>query len=579
MIDARARTTPRAMASGDRVSASLIAWPGWLVCCALMLAALVFRVVLMTTVYAHIDSDEAIIGLMAYHIGAGDRPLLYDGQPYQGSLEAYLAALAFQLWGAGDFTLRLPALAFSVGFVGAVYALGAALYGRRNAVLSALFVAFGPGLLIFHSTAAGYGYIEVMVCGAILLLLAARYPDPRAVPLPMALAGGALAGVGLWMEPLMAEYLAPLTLAYLLPLLSAWRATSFAGWFRVLRALAVAAAGTLIGAAPLLLYNLNNHGATLAYLYRNGRGGDHLAVAVHLVSQALPIVLGLAIPHSGQEVATRLANAHPAAYLVGLVGGAYILGRLVLGPAGLLPRIASLLRGQESGEAVFSSSASMSGMSRRTDSDASLPARNRDGSLALFAISCLLFFVLSRFGAGWSSTSLPRYLLPLYTVTPLVVDMLIPRASGRRATGVALLSVGLLCLAGLSLTMDLPGNERAQRPIDGLVRVLHEDGVRAAYTNYWIAYRLSFESQGRIAGLPVNGLRLARVRIPGDLATAAHLPTNHLAWIVYRDSPDERAFRRLLRRRHINAHRVAWEGLVVYDHLSRPLRAVGRYQQ
>jgi len=575
MIDARPDII-HTVAAHEKVRVAPTAWPGWLVCAALMLLALVFRVVLMTTVYPYVDSDEAIIGLMAYHIGAGDRPLLYYGQPYQGSLEAYLAALAFRLWGAGDFTLRLPALAFSVGFVGAAYALGATLYGRRNAILSALFVALGPGLLIFHSTAAGYGYIEVMVCGAILLPLAARYPDPRTVPFLTTLAVGLLAGFGVWMEPLMAEYLAPLALAYLLPLIAAWRATSVAGWLRALRALAVAAVGTLVGAAPLLLYNLNNHNATLAYLYRNGRGGDHLAVAVHLVTQALPIVLGLAIPHSGPDVATQLANDHLASYLIGLVGGAYILGRFSLGPRGLLPRIASLMRRQNTGQDVFSTSAHVH---RRVTAEPALPTSYRDGALALFALSCLLFFVLSRFGAEESSTSLPRYLLPLYTATPLIVDMLVPRVSGRRATGIALLSVGLLCVAGLTLTMDSPGNERAQRPIAGLIRALQEDGVRAAYTNYWVAYRLSFESQERIVGLPVNGPRLARMRIPGDLAAATRLPANHLAWIVYRDSPDERAFRHWLRRTHTRAHRVVWEGLVVYDHLSRPLRAVGPAQQ
>jgi len=575
MIDARPNTIHTVVAH-EKVRAVPTAWPGWLVCAALMLLALVFRVVLMRTVYAYIDSDEAIIGLMAYHIGAGDRPLLYYGQPYQGSLEAYLAALAFRLWGAGDVTLRAPALAFSVGFVGAVYALGATLYRRRNAILSALFVALGPGLLIFHSAAAGYGYIEVMVCGAILLLLAARYPDPRTVPLLTALAVGLLAGVGVWMEPLMAEYLGPLALAYLLPLIVAWRATPVAGWFRALRALAVAAAGALVGSAPLLLYNLGNHNATLSYLYRNGRGGDHLAAAVHLVTQALPIVLGLAIPHSNRDVATHLASDHLASYLVGLVGGAYILGRFILGPRGLLPRIVSLMRRQNPGQDVSSTSAHVY---RRVAAEPALPTSYRDGALALFAISCLLFFVLSRFGAGGSSTSLPRYLLPLYTVTPLIIDMLVPRVSGRRATGIALLSVGLLCVAGLALTMNSPGNERAQRPIAGLVRVLQEDGVRAAYTTYWVAYRVSFESYGRIAGLPVNGPRLARVRIPGDLTAAARLPANRLAWIVYRDSPGERAFRRRLRRTHTRAHRVVWEGLVVYDQLSRPLRAVGPPQQ
>ncbi len=574
MVDMRPHTV-RTAAPSNKEGAVSIAPPGWLVCAALMLLALMFRIAVMRAVYPYVDSDGAIIGLMAYHIQAGGWPLLYDGQPYQGSLEAYLAALAFRLWGAGDFTLEVPALAFSVGFVGAVYALGATLYGRRTAVLSALFIALGPSLLIFHSTAAGYGYIEVMVCGTILLLLTARYPDLRTIPRPVALAAGVLAGVGLWMEPLMAEYLLPAVLAYLLVLFAAWRAAPLAGWAAALRALAAAAAGTVVGAAPLLLYNLNNHSATLAYLYRNGRGGDHLAVAVRLVTQALPIVLGLAVPHSQSDVAARLARVHSAPYLMGLVGGAYILGRLILGPVGLPRRIASLLHVPEGSLTVSTPSPYVP---ERSPLALSASAPQRDGALALFAISCLLFFVLSRFGAGASSTSLPRYLLPLYTITPLVVDMLVPRPWRRGTNSVALLTVGMLCLTGLTLTIESHGNERARRSITGLIPVLRKEGVRTAYTNYWVAYRLSFESQGRIVGIPVNGSRLARVRIAADLALADRTAANHLAWIVYRDSSGEHNLLRLLRRGHMHAHRVAWEGLVIYDHFSRPLRAVGPYQ-
>ena len=127
----------------------------WIVCGALMAIAAAFRIYLMSMVFANVDGDQAVLGIMAYHIQRGEHPVFYYGQPYTGSLEAYAAALLFSVFGANDFTVRLPALAFSVAFVGAVYWLGAVLYGLRIAVLAGLFLALGPALLIVWSTAAG----------------------------------------------------------------------------------------------------------------------------------------------------------------------------------------------------------------------------------------------------------------------------------------------------------------------------------------------------------------------------------------------------------------------------------------
>lgn len=68
---------------------------------AFVLAALILRMHLLVGSDFVIDSDEAIVGLMARHIRAGmGIPIFYYGQPYMGSLEALLAAGSFLLfWG------------------------------------------------------------------------------------------------------------------------------------------------------------------------------------------------------------------------------------------------------------------------------------------------------------------------------------------------------------------------------------------------------------------------------------------------------------------------------------------------
>ncbi len=53
------------------------------------------------------NADEAIVGLMAGHILQGETPLFFYGQAYMGSLDAYLVAAAFAVFGRSVATIRL----------------------------------------------------------------------------------------------------------------------------------------------------------------------------------------------------------------------------------------------------------------------------------------------------------------------------------------------------------------------------------------------------------------------------------------------------------------------------------------
>src|SRR5437763_3117271 len=300
---ARPEKAPRDTSQVARASSTRINWG---ICAALMLIAALFRAYLMNTVFAHVDSDQAVLGLMAYHIQAGERPVFYYGQSYMGSLEAYLAAPLFSLFGANDWTLRLPTLAFSVGFVGALYWLGVTLYSRRIAVLAGLFVALGPAILMNWSTVAGAGYIEIMVCGVLLFLLAVRYPDLRAMPVTAALASGFLAGLGVWMQPMIGEYLIPLAAAFVVRLLVIPNDAFPSALPRLGRALAAIALGGLLGGAPFLIYNLHTHWETITLLKERLPGAGHLAVSAGLTNEALPILIGLIGPPTVPQGFARL---------------------------------------------------------------------------------------------------------------------------------------------------------------------------------------------------------------------------------------------------------------------------------
>jgi len=399
-----------------------------------------------------------------------------------------------------------------------------------------------------------------MLLGALLLILQARHPDPHALPLRVALVMGLVAGLGAWIEPLMAEYLLPLGL-YAWPLLTPPR--SLHARMSPARPLTALALGAVVGGAPLLAYNLQHRWATLSYLVaQSGQRVDHLASVTRLMTESLPVLLGLAVPNSNHGAFVSLSARYPVQRAVGIVAGLYLLGRLV--PA-LPRRIAALLTDQPVAD---------ESSSRQTPRARKL----RDGALALFAASGLLFFLGTHFGVGDSAIDTARYLLPLYTATPLVVDLLVPCQPTRRATEVTLLILGALVATNMALARAIPQDLAPRGPVGGLIRALGTQGVRVVYTNYWISYQLTFESRGRVLGIPVNGPRLARVRMLGDLDIAAATPGHGLAWAFAAGTPSARNFQRLLRRTRTRADHIHWANLIIYDHLSRPVRAASPYE-
>lgn len=64
-----------------------------------LLVALAVRIWLAMRTHGTLDGDEALLGIQAEHILQGERPIYFYGIPYFGSLEAYLVALLFAIFG------------------------------------------------------------------------------------------------------------------------------------------------------------------------------------------------------------------------------------------------------------------------------------------------------------------------------------------------------------------------------------------------------------------------------------------------------------------------------------------------
>jgi hypothetical protein len=119
-------------------------------------------------------NDEGTLGLMALHIAyKGAHPLLYYGQDYLGSLEAYLGAGFFHLFGPSTPALRLGLLLLFALFLISMYALASLLYSKSLALVTLVFLSLGsPEVLLRQLMAAG-GTPELMLFTTLLLLLTA----------------------------------------------------------------------------------------------------------------------------------------------------------------------------------------------------------------------------------------------------------------------------------------------------------------------------------------------------------------------------------------------------------------------
>ena len=70
------------------------------------IVALAWKAVLLAINSVPFNSDEAVVGLMARHILQGERPIFFYGQAYMGSLDAFLVAFGFLLFGQQVWVIR-----------------------------------------------------------------------------------------------------------------------------------------------------------------------------------------------------------------------------------------------------------------------------------------------------------------------------------------------------------------------------------------------------------------------------------------------------------------------------------------
>jgi hypothetical protein len=157
------------------------------------------------------NSDEGTVGIMALHVAhLSDFPIYLYGQGELGSLEAYVGALLFPVFGPTVFALRFGVLLLFIPFLIAMYQLASLLYNRKLALLTLVLLSIGSPEVLFREFAALAGHGEMPLSGALILLVTTRLalsvPEDENKPGKRRLLGyslwGFLVGAALWNDPL-----------------------------------------------------------------------------------------------------------------------------------------------------------------------------------------------------------------------------------------------------------------------------------------------------------------------------------------------------------------------------------------
>ncbi|MGI6524089.1 MAG: hypothetical protein ACOX2O_02175 [Bdellovibrionota bacterium] len=425
-----------------------------------------------------IDADEAIVGLMAKHILDGRGiPVFYYGQHYMGSLEAILVACNFYLFNHSQVALKIVPLFFSIALIPLMYLVAKAAYDNLAGRFAALFTAVSPIMLIIWSSKARGGFIEVIFIGALSFLLLMRWL--RRPTLKLTCAIGLLLGLGWWVNNQIIYFMIPVALWMALRCgmnLSLWLATISAGL-----------SSFLVGSLPFWIYNLRNDFITFEMFGSADSKGIATNVA-GLFQTALPIILGVKRDWTLQE---SFPNAVCCGWI--LVGLVFLI---------------VLCRRKKHLQALFTLKADF----------------ERPVELFLFFILVVLaVYSLSSFG---SFAKEPRYLLPIYVGLTCLAGVAVSVLTYFNRLAGVLLAAAIVLLNLSSIywgNADLPQEpevfegERVSKDHTDLIKFLDKENINFIRTDYWIGYRLAFETDERITFITFDNPTKNRIPEYADL--------------------------------------------------------------
>jgi Dolichyl-phosphate-mannose-protein mannosyltransferase len=467
-----------------------------IVACA-AIAGLVARVVVYRSSIGRVDADEAVWALMARDVAHGHISAFYWGQAYGGTQEVVLVGALFWAAGTHVFLMRLVAIVLAAATALVVWRIGRRTIGELPAVVAGCLVWIWPPYVIWKLDVWHGFYASGLLYSALIVLFVLRL-DERPSRRDAALLG-LLLGLGFWQTLQIVPIAAPALLWLTIRRPTVWRHA----W--------VAVPAALAGALPWLLSNARHDwwsfrlpSDNIGYLTRL-RGG---------IDATIPMQLSLRVPFSSEWLFGAAISGLIYAALIGLF--------LVFG--------------------------------WRT--------RRRRISL-LFLIVAAYPFLYALSGLTWLNDE-PRYVVLL--VPALAVLFALPAKTLPRAA-LVLVVAGALSTAVLARWLEWShdpdrGAALSRKTVDvaPAIAALDRAGIDRLYADYWIAYRITFETRERLiaseadlASVAAAGPGRVLPKTPRDYTdhrhpaydTAVREADRH-AYLLLRGEPTTAADRRLL---------------------------------
>jgi hypothetical protein len=465
------------------------------------------------------DSDEAVEGLMARHVGSGELPAFMWGQSYKGVPEVYVAAAAFTLAGASVVVLKATTLLFFTAFVACYFVLIDELLSRRVAWLASLFLIGCPPVLVYWSLSGSAEIAITLLTGTVLMLASARWKRTRALG-ALAVACGAV-GFGLWVQQFIVYYLVALAAVegWAGPRSRRWKVLRlFLGLsviYGLLGAIAFFTAGFDLPAGigvhhPQKLWRFA--GVFLA-IWAGGRWLETLTNRERIVAAA-----GFAIGY-GPALAFRLKTAGGGLPPMSRMDIHSLPGVLGLTMRGMMPMLSGFA-GPSSASLPVPKILMMLMAAAIVLSYAAPDHARATRIFHLLLISTPLIVLAS---GSYSDVQRYRYVMPIFAALPAIYATGVEAAwNWHRPAGMALAGAMLATFAlqqmAWSRTLEPDRESRA------VLACMDHQGVDRAYADYWLSYKLTFLSGERIIVAPSDGLD----RYPAYTAlvrAADHAPT------------------------------------------------------
>ena len=434
----------------------------------LLLAGLAVRVAMAYPADPYpADADCLLEGLCANRVLRGEMPVFFSGFRL-GSLECYLTAALFALFGVSRSALALGPVIVGAAFQGVAYRLTRLLLGRQVAAVTLVFWAIPPPAVLFWTYMPNAYPMVMLLCAAILWLaveLAHGRPPPWAV-----FAFGLVAGLGFWHSFQTLSCLVP-ALVWL-----AWRRPDLVrNWKLEMLGLA----GFLLGAFPWIAFN---------GLY--GLPSFSMNFAAKLVSG--PAAVWSNAEHFVRaEVPELLASLDPRGRPLppGPLKGSWRMLILATYGVAALWFLAAPFLGRRRG--------------RR-------PAVTLSPWLLLAGVALTVFALKICSAAGEQRGLTVRYIMPLFLVAAPVVALFLTamaRRGGRWGTSAAVVLAAAIVLFNLAAYRWPGDSQRLLLAADGrhlgsAMEVFEEEDVQAVLGGYWVVYPINFLSAERVIGIP-----------------------------------------------------------------------------